>query len=88
VLVLTRVDGQAVRMRQVAVDESRQRSGIGTALVAAAEQAARDMGYAQIVLHARMSAAGFYEKLGYEREGEPFDEVGIAHVAMCKVTAL
>jgi predicted GNAT family N-acyltransferase len=88
VLVLTRLNAQTVRMRQVAVDEARQRLGIGMALVAAAERAARGMGYAQIVLHARMAAAGFYEKMGYERDGGPFDEVGIAHVAMRKEPAL
>jgi Histone acetyltransferase len=75
-------------MRQVAVDEKLRRRGIGTALVSESERIARDAGYSRVVLHARMAAAGFYEKLGYEREGEPFTEVGIAHVAMRKTPAL
>ena len=82
VLVLTHGEAQRVRMRQVAVDECRQRCGIGAELVAAAEQLAREQGYAQMTLHARATAVGFYEKLGYITEGEPFFEVGIPHSAM------
>ena len=84
VLVLTRVDAQRVRMRQVAVEEKRQHCGIGASLVAAAERLAHEQGYAWMTLHARETAAGFYEKLGYATEGEPFIEVGIPHRAMVK----
>lgn len=84
VLVLTRTDAQRVRMRQVAVDESRQRCGIGAKLVDAAERVAGELGYAQMTLHARETAVGFYEKLGYATEDEPFTEVGIPHRAMAK----
>ena len=31
-----------------------------------------------------MSVAGFYDKLGYVREGEIFEEVGVDHVLMVK----
>lgn len=69
VLVLTHIDAQHVRMRQVAVDERRQRCGIGLKLVAAAERVAREEGYTLMTLHARETAVGFYEKLGYTAEG-------------------
>ena len=38
----------------------------------------------KIVLNARKTAVGFYEKLGYERKGDMFTEVGIAHFKMHK----
>jgi predicted GNAT family N-acyltransferase len=35
-------------------------------------------------MHARKSAVGFYEKLGYEIEGDEFEEVTIPHYEMQK----
>ena len=35
-------------------------------------------------MHARMTAVGFYAKLGYTRVGDGFTEVGIPHVKMEK----
>ena len=84
VLTLLPLDGQRVKMRQVAVSEAVQRRGVGQFLVAASERWAADHGYAEIVLHAREVAAPFYDKLGYERVGERFAEVGIPHCKMRK----
>jgi predicted GNAT family N-acyltransferase len=38
----------------------------------------------EIALHARETAVGFYEKLGYVVSGERFTEVGIPHWYMQK----
>lgn len=84
VLVLTKVDSESVRMRQVAVAGDRQHSGVGTALVAAAEREAAALGYRRITLNSRQTATGFYERLGYAAAGEPFSEVGIPHRTMSK----
>lgn len=35
-------------------------------------------------LNARVNVAEFYEKVGYVRVGEVFEEVGMAHVKMRK----
>jgi predicted GNAT family N-acyltransferase len=35
-------------------------------------------------MHARKTALGFYEKLGYKAQGEEFEEVTIAHYVMEK----
>ncbi len=88
VLVLTHADSENVRMRQVAVDADRQRGGVGTALVDAAEREAISLGYSRMTLHARQTAVKFYERLGYAVEGEPFTEVGIPHRGMEKTLAL
>ena len=84
VLTLLPLNKQRLKMRQVAVSEAVQRQGVGQFLVAASERWAGDNGYAEIVLHAREVAAPFYDKLGYERVGERFEEVGIPHYRMRK----
>ncbi|KRK96993.1 hypothetical protein FD04_GL001849 [Secundilactobacillus odoratitofui DSM 19909 = JCM 15043] len=35
-----------------------------------------------ITLNAQATAVGLYEQLGFERTGQPFEEVGIKHYAM------
>lgn len=47
-------------------------------------QAAAQRGDREVRLHAQRSAEGFYRRLGFAVSGEPFDEVGIAHVEMAK----
>jgi predicted GNAT family N-acyltransferase len=81
-LMLHAVGEGRVRMRQVAVDFDRQRSGVGTKLVHFSEAVARARGFREMVLHARETAVPFYERLGYATYGEPFVEVTIPHVAM------
>jgi predicted GNAT family N-acyltransferase len=49
-----------------------------------AENLAKDSGGREIMMHARKTAIGFYEKLGYTAEGDEFSEVGIPHVEMRK----
>lgn len=71
-------------MRQVAVVRELRGQGIGKALVAYAEALARKLGYRRMILHARETAVGFYEKLGYSRVGDRFEEVTIAHWTMEK----
>ena len=36
----------------------------------------------KVLLHAQRSAQGFYHRLGFVTEGEPFEEAGIGHIAM------
>ena len=44
---------------------------------------ARDL-RAHAVPYARAHAAGFYGRLGYVVEGEPFEEVGVPHHMMAR----
>ena len=46
------------------------------------EAAARARGDREVLLHAQSSAAAFYRRAGFVAQGEPFDEVGIAHITM------
>ncbi|MEO1413538.1 MAG: GNAT family N-acetyltransferase [Bacteroidota bacterium] len=74
-----------IKMRQVAVAEAAQGKGMGTHLVRASEAYARELGYTEMVLHARSVAVPFYLRLDYETVGEPFVEVSIEHYRMRKV---
>lgn len=72
------------RLRQMAVLNNLQGKGIGRALMTFAENIARDRGYKKITMHARKSAAGFYERLGYSIAGNEFRELTIPHYIMEK----
>ena len=43
---------------------------------------ARTQGFRRAVLHAQLTAEGFYLKNGYTPRGEVFEEAGIAHRLM------
>ena len=62
--MLIMVDPTTVRLRQMAVLNNLQGKGIGRALMQFAENIARDRGFKKIIMHARKTAAGFYEKTG------------------------
>ncbi len=71
--------GQIGRM---AVTRLMRGSGFGHALLQALVQAAQNRGDREVRLHAQRSAEGFYRRQGFVAVGEPFDEVGIAHIEM------
>lgn len=86
-LMLAPVDGDAIRLMQVAVDTRYQGEGIGKELVHCAEQRAKEAGFRKIVMHAMLSVVSFYEKMGYVQEGDIFEENGITFAKMVKMIA-
>jgi N-acetylglutamate synthase-like GNAT family acetyltransferase len=82
--ILTKIEKDVVRLRQMAVLDGLQGKGIGKALIQFAENVARDAGIKKITMHARIPAVGFYEKLGYTILGDVFTEVSIPHVELMK----
>jgi GNAT superfamily N-acetyltransferase len=82
--MLIETEPGTVRLRQMAVLNNLQGKGIGRALMQFAENIARDRGFKRITMHARKSATGFYEKLGYAISGGEFIEVTLPHVVMEK----
>lgn len=73
-----------LQMKQVAVEGALRGMNVGRKLVEYAERLATRQGCGEIMLHAREVAVIFYEKLGYTREGEVFEEMGIPHCVMRK----
>jgi predicted GNAT family N-acyltransferase len=68
----------------MAVNNNLQGKGIGASIMSFAENLARDKGYHKLVMHARKSAVGFYEKFGYKVVGDEFTEVKLPHHVMEK----
>lgn len=82
--LLTKVDSKCVRLRQMCVQNSVQGKGVGATMMNYAENVARDSGYKKMIMHARKTAIGFYEKLGYKLTGGEFVEITIPHYIMEK----
>lgn len=59
--------------------------GVGDALLLALVEQARLRGWRDVHLNAQVSAMGFYERHGFQPEGERFMEAGIEHQAMQRV---
>lgn len=84
-VMMKTINAEVQKLRQMAVCTDWQGEGIGAQLVRNAEAAAIQSGIKMISLHAREYAVGFYEKLGYKKEGASFLEVNIPHFAMHKI---
>ena len=76
--------GKLAKIRQIAIDESYQSQGIGTELIKCAEKAALARNVHEVMLHARLSARGVFESLGYAATSEVSTEVSIPHITMGK----
>ena len=79
--------GVGAGLGEVATDrdgEGFQEKWYGCRLMALVEGQLAGEGVRECELHSRMNVADFYEKLGYEREGEVFEEIGLPHVKMRK----
>ena len=55
---------------------------LGRLALQALTEAARARGDRELMLHAQRSAIGFYDRLGWQRRGEAFEEAGIPHQEM------
>ncbi len=78
-------DGAAGQIRQVAVAFDRQRSGIGSAMLAETVSKAGELGLDPVFLHARTRAEAFYQRLGFttaSAEPFPYGRTGMPHVRM------
>jgi N-acetylglutamate synthase-like GNAT family acetyltransferase len=82
--LLTRVDNATIKLRQMAVHNTVQGKGIGASMMSFAETVARDRGYKKLMMHARNTAIGFYEKFDFKVNGGEFIEVNVPHHVMEK----
>jgi len=78
------VSPSEARIRQTAVEPSRQRQGLASTMMRQLEDWLAARGIHSLSMHARASAVGFYSKLGYQPVGEAFVEVTIPHRKMVK----
>jgi predicted GNAT family N-acyltransferase len=73
-----------VKIGRMAVLNKRRGEGIGRSILAFLMERARGQGITRAVLHAQVTAEGFYLKNGYIAEGAVFEEAGIAHRRMSR----
>jgi len=76
------LDGHIAKIGRMAVQSSRRNQGIGTSILNALIQAAKEKGAQECILHAQTHAIAFYAKEDFEPHGPIFDEAGISHVEM------
>lgn len=57
---------------------------VGTMIVSALEAQAKKLGAQRVELSAQEQAAGFYQKLGYQRQGDVYNDEHCPHLTMVK----
>lgn len=67
---------------RLAVKRVLRGGSLGRQVLQALTNAARARGDREVLLHAQSSAIGFYDRLGWQRRGEVFEEAGIPHQEM------
>ena len=77
-------DGE-VKIGRMAVLPAYRGTGVGREILRFLIRSARERGMRKAILHAQLSAEGFYLKEGFTPVGGVFDEAGIAHRKMEKV---
>ena len=74
--------GHPARIGRMAVSRNLRGANIGRDLLEALMAAAGRRGDAEVMLHAQVSALGFYRRAGFSAHGERFEEAGIGHQEM------
>lgn len=74
--------GYGGKIGRIAVVATHRKCGVGRAIMQRLHDIARAAHQPQLWCHAQLTAAPFYEGLGYARVGPTFDEAGIEHVRM------
>lgn len=74
--------GAPARIGRLAVLPEWRGKMVGTALLEALLDYARDMHYPEVTVNAQVQALPFYRRAGFEEEGEEFPDAGIPHIKM------
>ena len=74
--------GHPARIGRMAVSRGLRGANIGRELLEALMATAGRRGDAEVMLHAQVSAIGFYRRAGFLAHGKPFEEAGIGHLEM------
>ena len=72
----------AGKIGRLAVISELRGHGVGTRLLGLLLGEAARRGMLEVFLHAQVHAVPFYEKAGFQVQGEVFDEAGIPHLRM------
>ncbi len=75
-------EGGKVKIGRMAVLREFRKTGVGAHILRFLIERARARGIRKAILHAQLTAEGFYLKQGFRPVGGVFDEAGIAHRKM------
>ncbi|MNK24631.1 ribosomal-protein-alanine N-acetyltransferase [compost metagenome] len=76
------IDGTTAQFRKMAVLPSDQGKGFGLQLLQYLVDYCREQGIKNLWCNARVSAIGFYKKIGFETVGEPYERNQLAYIKM------
>jgi ribosomal protein S18 acetylase RimI-like enzyme len=75
-------DNNKLQFRKLATDKKYQRLGLGSKMINYVLNYAKEKNIEKVWCNARLSATGFYEKLGFVKTDEVFSKGGIGYVIM------
>ena len=76
------------KIGRMAVHKVMRGCGVGELVLRALAAVALQRGDRRLVLHAQRTAQPFYAGLGFQAQGEPFEEAGIPHITMARALPL
>lgn len=78
------LDETTAKIERLAVLPSARGFGVGKKIMEKALEVIANKNIPEVVLHAQEAVKGLHQKLGFQEEGEVFEEAGIRHVKMRK----
>ncbi|MBF2064180.1 MAG: GNAT family N-acetyltransferase [Calothrix sp. C42_A2020_038] len=79
------IDINIAKIERLAVLKPARGYGIGKQLMLQALEIIRSKNIPEVIIHAQEYIKSLHEQLGFEQEGDVFEEAGIRHVKMRKV---
>lgn len=78
------LDKQIAKIERLAVLSTARGQGIGKKIMEKAIEVVAENNIQEVVIHAQEYIKGLHQQLGFQQEGESFEEAGITHVKMRK----
>lgn len=78
------LDYKTAKIERLAVLSTARGKGIGKKIMEKAIEVVAENNIQEVVIHAQEYIKGLHQQLGFEQEGERFEEAGIPHVKMRK----
>ena len=78
------LDHKTAKIERLAVLATARGQGIGKKLMEKALDVAAEKDIQEVLIYSQEYVKGLYQRLGFEQEGESFEEAGILHVKMRK----
>lgn len=82
--ILPNQDHSQATLQRMAVLPAYQGQNLGKFLLEEAISFCKQQGFKEMILHAQLTAKGFYDKLHFTCFGDEFEEAGIMHISMKK----